>query len=225
MNRELSLDYLIKFLEFCKNKLNYNPIILGGWAVYVLTKKEMSVDVDVLLKSKEDIGKIKEFFDRDNFKIEIDRKGNITFEKILESHMMIDDVKINSIIFDIMLEKEENFLHENKNISIPWSLSFKYNKNIKYKEVDLKIPLPELLLIYKIKAYRDRTFDKFKFMEHMKHKKIWQTRKDFKINKDKRDILNLLELVKLDSEIINKILNKTSFRVKFNETFNEINKF
>ena len=52
MTRDLSLEYLMKFLEFCKTNLDYSSIVLGGWAVYALTQNEMSVDVDILFKSK-----------------------------------------------------------------------------------------------------------------------------------------------------------------------------
>lgn len=154
--------------------------------------------------------------------METDRKGNITFEKSLETSLEIDAVRIDLIIFDIMIKDEENKLHETNNIDVPWDLSFEYNQKVKYESIELSIPLPELLLIYKIKAYRDRTYDKFKFMDHMQNKRVWITRKDFKINKDKRDIISLLESVKLNSDIIEEILTKIKFKILFDETLDAI---
>lgn len=57
-----SKKYLEEFLPFAKKTLSYEPIILGGWAVYAYTKKQKSVDVDVLLKNKKDIELLKSFF-------------------------------------------------------------------------------------------------------------------------------------------------------------------
>lgn len=222
MSRELSLDYLLKFLEFCKANLGYGPIVLGGWAIYVLTQNEMSVDIDILLKSKKDIDKIKPFFKENKFKFEQDWKGNITFEKDLEKPLEIDEIKIENIIFDIIVKGEPNELHEAKTINVPWSLCFDYNKKVKYQNVEFQIPLPELLLIYKVKAFRDRTYDKFSMMDHFVGKKIWHKRKDFKINKDQRDILNLINSVKIDTFILDGILSKTEFKTHFDETINKL---
>jgi hypothetical protein len=182
----------------------------------------MSVDVDVLFKSKIDVNKVKLFFNNNGFKMEQDVKGNITFEKNLETLLEIDDIKIENIIFDIMIKDEQNILHENKNIEVPWDLCFNYNKQVKYDNIEFTIPLPELLLIYKVKAYRDRTYDKYSMYDHFAGKKIWHRRKDFKINKDKRDILNLLNAVKIDYIILNEILLKTEFKYYFDKSIDNL---
>jgi len=222
MSRELSLKYLMAFLEFCKINLNYSPVVLGGWAVYALTQKEMSVDIDILLKSKEDIKNIELFFKNNNFKLEKDRLGNITFEKDLETPLEIDEIKIENIIFDIIIQSEPNKLHENKSYNISWSLCFDYNKEIEYNGVKLLIPLPELLLIYKVKAYRDRIYDKYSMYDHFAGKKIWHKRKDFKINKDKRDIQSIVKNVTLNPELLDKLLLKTKFKDYFNMSIDEL---
>ncbi len=222
MSRELSLEYLLKFLEFAKEKLYYDPIVLGGWAVYALTKKEMSVDVDLLLKSRKDVGLVKPFFDKCGFKLELDKNENVTFEKTLEKPIEIDNIKMEYFIFDIIIKDEPNKLHEDKNVDVSWDLCFEYNKKIKYEGLEFVIPIPELLLIYKVKAYRDRNYDKHSMIDHFAGKKAWHARKDFKINKDKRDILNLINNQRINSNILDEILAKTSFKDYFNETIDAI---
>lgn len=222
MSRELSLEYLLNFLEFAKERLDYDPIVLGGWAVYALIKKEMSIDVDVLLKSKKDIDLLKPFFNKNEFKFELDKNENVTFEKTLEKSIEIDNIKIDYLIFDIIVKDEPNKLHENKDIDVSWGLCFEYNKKIKYEDVEFAIPIPELLLVYKVKAYRDRNYDKHSMIDHFVGKKAWHARKDFKINKDKRDIFNLINNQRINPKVLDEILAKTKFKDYFDETIDAI---
>ncbi len=219
---DLSKEYLKKFLVFAKPALGYGPIILGGWAVFALTNVEQSVDVDVLLKNKNDIAKITLFFESNGFKPLKDRTGEISFEKILTQPSQIGGIRIESMIFDILTKNEPNELHENKKTKIPWKLCFEYQANVKIDDLEMIIPSPELLLVYKVKALRDRTNDKYKFFHFMQHKKIWLARKDFKIEKDKRDIKNLISSGKTDFEKLNRILSKTKFQKLYEETIERL---
>ncbi len=99
---DLSKEYLKKFLFYAKKELGYEPIILGGWAVYSLTQVEQSIDVDVLLKSKNDIQKLKKFFDEHKFVEDKDNQENISFELVLESLEEVRGITINSLIFDLI---------------------------------------------------------------------------------------------------------------------------
>ncbi|MFA6269192.1 MAG: hypothetical protein WC652_05220, partial [archaeon] len=81
-----SKKYLEEFLSFARKILPYEPVILGGWAVYAYTKKQKSVDVDVLFKTKKDIALLKPFFTERKFKQEEDRQGNVTFELETTKH-------------------------------------------------------------------------------------------------------------------------------------------
>ncbi|MFH1256012.1 MAG: hypothetical protein V1494_01835 [Candidatus Diapherotrites archaeon] len=218
---EISGQYLKKFLKHAEKALNYEPIILGGWAVYALTKKEKSIDIDVLIKSKKEIAKLKPFFDQNGFKMGKDRLGNISFERKLESIQTIGGIKIEQVIFDIMTINEPNKLHENKNIAVPWKLAFDYSTRAKISGKKVQIVAPELLLAYKAKALRDRIFDKYHLFEHMQHKRVWAARKDFKIEKDRRDIKNLIHAGKIDFKKLEEILNKTKFKEMFEHTLKE----
>jgi len=219
---DLSREYLQKFLQFSGKSLGYSPIVLGGWAVFAFTKKEQSVDVDVLVKSQKAVEKLKPFFEENDFKLDESNPKAPAFEKMLEAPQVLGGIKIESIIFDVITLKEPNVLHENKRIGIPWKLSFQYNKIVSLGEAKMFVPSPELLLAYKAKAFLDRRYDKFKFLEHMAHKKVWIARKDFKIEKDKRDIKNLLATGKINPEKLEQILNKTGFKKLYDGALKDI---
>ena len=91
--------YLEEFLPFARKHLSYEPVILGGWAVYAYTKKQKSVDIDILLKSKKDIELLKPFFGERKFKYEEDSKGNVTYELETQKHEY-KGITLESIIFD-----------------------------------------------------------------------------------------------------------------------------
>ena len=215
---DLSKEYLHKFLTFARKALGYEPIIVGGWAVFALTKAEQSVDVDILLNSENDIPKLEPFFKKHCFKKEQDFKGNANFELLLEEPDEIGGIKIESLVFDIMTKNEKNKLHENENIQVPWALAFDHNISIDFEGKKIVIPSPEVLIIFKAKALCDRTFDKYKFLEHMRHKKAFAAKKDFKIEKDKRDIKSLVNTGKIDVEKLEKILKKIKFKEIYERT-------
>ncbi len=117
---------------------------------------------------------------------------------------------------------EPNKLHENNNIEIPWKLAYEYNIKSEVDGLKMLIPSLELLLVYKVKALRDRTFDLHKFVKFIKNKKVWTARKEFKIQKDKRDILNLIKTGKIDFDKLEEILQKTKFKNNYEETIEEL---
>ncbi len=209
-----SKKYLEEFLPYLRQKLPYEPIILGGWAVYAFTKKQKSVDVDVLLKDKKDIELLKPFFTERKFKLEEDSQGNVTFELETQKHEY-KGITLESIIFDLMLVTEPNTLHSNKNISVPWQLCYDFNEKAKLNGTEILAPTKELLIILKTKALLDREYDKYKLKNFTN--KQWLRRKEFKIEKDKQDIKDLFE-VGVNQTQIELILSKTNFQQHFYET-------
>lgn len=93
--------------------------------MYAYTKKQKSVDVDVLLKTKKDIKLLEPFFIEKKFKKDEDRQGNVTFKLEATKHEY-KGITLESIIFDLMLIDEPNVLHSNKNISVPWELCYEF---------------------------------------------------------------------------------------------------
>jgi hypothetical protein len=213
-----SKKYLEEFLPFARRVLSYEPIILGGWAVFAFTKKQKSVDVDVLLKNKGDIELLKPFFVERKFFYEENRQGNSTFELETQKHEY-KGIILESIIFDLMLINEPNVLHSDKNISVPWMLCFEFNEKAKLNGIEILAPTKELLVVLKTKALLDREYDKIKL--HSFVNKQWMKRKDFKIEKDKQDIKDLIEL-QLNQKKLETILEKTNFKQQFQETIKNL---
>ena len=206
--------YLEDFLKCAKKTLSYEPVVLGGWAVFAFTKKQKSVDVDVLLKNREDIDLLKPFFVERKFVFEEDNKGNVTFELETQKHEY-KGILLESIIFDLMLVDEPNVLHSNKNISVPWKLCYEFNEKVKLNGIEILAPAKELLVILKTKAFLDREYDKFKLKSFTN--KQWLKRKEFKIEKDKQDIKDLFEFG-VNQKRVEEILKKTNFTQQFYET-------
>ncbi len=213
-----SKGYLEEFLPFARKHLSYEPIILGGWAVYAYAKTQKSVDVDVLLKNKKDIKLLAPFFEERKFKYEEDRNGNITYELETEKHEY-KGIILENIIFDLMLTSEPNTLHSNKSISVPWELCYKHNQKVKLNGVEILAPTKELLIILKTKALLDREYGKEKLKNFVN--KQWLKRKDFKIEKDKQDIKDLFDLG-INGTQLEEILNKTNFKEEFQEKIKQI---
>ncbi|MFA6420087.1 MAG: hypothetical protein WCW13_04760 [archaeon] len=213
-----SKKYLEEFLSFARKILPYEPVILGGWAVYAYTKKQKSVDVDVLFKTKKDIALLKPFFTERKFKQEEDRQGNVTFELETTKHEY-KGITLESIIFDLMLVDEPNVLHSNKNISVPWELCYEFNEKAKLNGTEILAPTKELLVILKTKALLDREYDKYKLKNFTN--KQWLKRKDFKIEKDKQDIKDLFETT-INQTKLETILEKTNFKTQFQETIKTV---
>lgn len=209
-----SKKYLEEFLPFAIKALSYEPVILGGWAVYAFTKKQKSVDVDVLLKTKNDIKLLEPFFVERKFKKDEDQQGNVTFELETTKHEY-KGIILESIIFDLMLVDEPNVLHSNKNISVPWELCYEFKEKAKLNGTEILAPTKELLVILKTKALLDREHDKYKLKNFTN--KQWLKRKDFKIEKDKQDIKDLFETT-INQTQLEKILEKTNFQTQFQET-------
>ena len=217
---DASKQYLEEFISYAKDKLPYEPVVLGGWAVYAYTKKQKSVDVDILLKTKKDIKTLKPFFIEKKFKYDEDSKGNVTFELETEKHEY-KGIVIENIIFDLMLQSEDNLLHSNKNISVPWTLCYEFNEQVRLNGIEILTPTKELLVILKTKALLDREYDKYKLKSFHRKDKQWINRKDFKIEKDKQDIKDLFEIT-IDQVKLEQIVTKTNFAERFYATIKTI---
>ncbi len=218
MNGEItgvSKIMLENFLKFCVQKKVF-PIIVGGWAVWSFAKSEFSVDVDFVLKNRAELKKIRPFFEKNGF-IEEKENGLSFVKKVSEKGL--GNYQLKHVILEVLFFNEKSVLAEDEKISIPWNLAGKNSIKTKIDGIPATVPCIELLLIQKVKALRDRTFLKYKigsFSQALDRK-----RREFKIEKDKRDIQNLLKL-KIDNKKLNRLLEKTKFTEYFNETISEI---
>jgi len=138
---------------------NYNFILIGGWAVYLLTKQQKSKDIDIVI----DITELKKF------KQKRLNKNN---------HLKKYEIKIEEIDIDIYLEYFSKLVIPVEDI-----------KNYILKTEGFTIICPELLLILKQAAYKDR-------------------KNSVKGEKDKIDLISLLFLSEINFDKYFKILKK-----------------
>ncbi len=209
---DLSKSFLVSFLKFCSEK-KIEPVIVGGWAVWAYTQADYSVDIDLVLKNKKELRKIKPFFEQQGFKQE--NNGGISFVKQV-SEQGIGEFQLRDIIFDVAFYSDKNTLAQNKNINLPWKLLEKNVQETNVLGFPMIIPTIELLLVFKTKALIDREYLKYKLKGF--EKSLERKRREFKIEKDRRDIQNLRNTQQINQAKLERILQRTKFKELFDST-------
>lgn len=213
---EESKKELINFIKWCKKKFNYTPTIIGGWAVYAYAGKEQSIDIDTVFHSKKESKKImNKYFKENNYEKEELHDQQEHFVKIIKR-----GEKNIELRFDYYDYKDKNSLVEDSSITIPWKLIEENHETKKIKESIIRIPSIELLLIFKVKALRDR--DTIINTRGIKINEGTRLRIKSKIEKDKRDIKDLINTGKINEEKLNELLEKTRFTKYLERTVKEI---
>ncbi|MFH1545601.1 MAG: hypothetical protein ABIE23_05980 [archaeon] len=206
---ELSFKELIKTTKLF-NIHGLHPIIIGGWAVYYYTKGAGSIDIDLVLPTKQVIQVFEKYSKQYGFKKDRKAKTRTLFRK---------ETGEKEIELDIFTLSDKNTLASNKSIEIPWKLADKNSKEWKInKDVTARVPEKEVLLLYKTAALKDRQY-KIKTWANLS--KFSRDRLKAKIEKDKRDIQGLLKL-EINQEKLNELLEKTKFKKYYDETLKEI---
>ena len=176
-----------------------------------------SIDVDVLC-SPEQVDRAQEVIEK--------RCGWIPTTKQLPDSSWIRYGKLlpNTqdawIYLDLLTTQYKNLFHEDRSKSLPYDICFEAGmseiKNIEGQ--DFKVPIKELLIAYKLKAYRDRTFDMLKErnIEHREHYRSKRT-------KDISDVIALIDpdYGPIDTEILIKIIVRFEIQI-FLETIRNI---
>lgn len=207
---EESQKELINFIKWCNKIYGYHPIIIGGWAVWAYTKYTKSIDIDIILPTTQAIHSLlTPYYKANNFK----SAGILTKEYFREIKTREGS---DRVYLDASSYANKNILKE-KIIEIPWNLLEKNSKEYNFNGAKARIPIPELLLIYKVKALRDRRFE-------LTNTEIVGARRDFlesKIEKDENDIKQLLK-IKINQDKLNQLLGRLKFREIFEETVREL---
>lgn len=198
------------FVNWCNKVYGYHPIIVGGWAVWAYAKHAKSRDIDVVFPTAKSVHELlSPYYAARGFK----STGILTKEYFREVKTKDG---IQAIYLDGCSYSNKNFLKEER-IEIPWDLVEKNSREWKFNGFMARIPQPEVLLIFKAKALRDRQFEQ-------KDPTISEDRQAFlssKIDKDKKDINALLEKAEINQEKLEKLLKKLKFEKYFNEIIEE----
>ncbi|HIH17085.1 MAG TPA: hypothetical protein HA252_06800 [Candidatus Diapherotrites archaeon] len=212
---DLSREELRNFLDWCAKLLGYEPTIIGGWAVYAHVPGHLgSRDIDVVFPTNRAIDEVMDrYYAYNGFKCEGD------LEKTFHKEAMVDG-KTEKIIYDATSYERRNRLKEKDSIEIPWNLIETHKERKDLAGLSLWTPSLELLLLYKVKAYRDRSHE-------LLHKGLLITpgdrnRLNSKIWKDAEDIKALDGLGKTGKKELNQLLRQTGFKEYYKETMREI---
>ena len=128
-------ELMIKSFEFLKRMraLGIDFVLIGGWAVYFLTKYHMSRDIDIVLQDRE-FWKLKTYI--------LGQGGREKASGLKKMGFSIEDVKL-----DVYTESKSG---------LPIPIDEIYRKQIYVVIEDIKILKPEQLLVLKQKAAEAR---------------------------------------------------------------------
>lgn len=202
---ELSLKELKNFARWMNDILGYHPTIIGGWAVYLYNPGMGSIDIDTVLPTREIRDRVINTYLKSNgYELRERAFGESEWVKLLEPGNPESETYL-----DVCTLQDKNIVH-GKDIKIPWSIAIEWQRSIKIDDVEIYIPEPEPLLVLKVKAAWDRSYD----IEKIGGSPFLKD----KFKKDRLDILSLLSKCELNQDIINKIILKYKFKECFEDT-------
>jgi len=192
---EESFKELLSLLDWF-SKFSFIPTLIGGWAVFVYNSYFGSVDIDFVGPSMS--GNFLETivrYERTHGYEEVRSAGlgiDVAYRKaITKQDRFFGYVEVDVCTF----EADSGSFHENPNIRLPYALcgNPEFVKKVSFDEsgkLDVYVPKKSLLILYKLKAFRDRSFDlKTKGPVMNIERREWlQT----KVEKDGADIIALL---------------------------------
>ena len=172
------------------------PTIIGGWAVYFYNSYFGSIDIDIVGPSHRGLFMdIIERYERTHG-YEFVARNQLGFEvtcrkPVVRNGKIIGYLEIDACTFEDSIPSR---FHENPDKQLPYSLTAReqYRRRVKLNEDAVcYIPSKPLLLLYKIKAVRDRIYDLRTKGALAEPAKVERLRG--KITKDRADIIALLD--------------------------------
>lgn len=177
-----SYHQLKALIAWCNQKLGYHPTIVGGWPAWKYHRGLGSKDIDIVFPSRRDIDLCMPSF--------YAAEGYVT-PTLLFATDPYKEVRVGKrtvrVVMDVASWEHPNEFKEKPNLELPWNLL--KNHTVDWIEDDLsaRIPTPDLLLLYKLKAWRDRS--------HLRRTQVLTAFEagilDSKIAKDEYDVRNL----------------------------------
>lgn len=188
-----SYDELVSFVRHYRH--HGTPIIIGGWAVWFYNPYFGSVDIDVVGPSYrgEFYRIIEEYEHTHGYQTASDLLGveAVASKPIISEGKKVGDMEIDACSFEQAGASE---FHENRSLALPYSLCGEPGNRREVKiarDCVCYAPSKALLAMFKIKAYRDRSYDIMSKGATMDPERlVWlQT----KVAKDATDIVALLD--------------------------------
>lgn len=172
---QASFQELLNFASWMNKFFGYYPTIVGGWAVWCYTNGLGSRDIDVVFPDASSRNKAlaRYFFEND-----YEETGTFlekTYVKKIETEKGTEE-----IIVDACTTSDKRII-KNLDVTLPWKWVVKHSQRHKLGDNNyIYIPIPELLLTYKIGAALGRrealkTVRETGYLES----KIWKDLYDF----------------------------------------------
>jgi len=164
--------------------------LVGGWAVFSYNEYLGSFDIDCLGPRDPFTLQLNIYMNADGYVRESDSPFGAASESwkkpVHDGTTRVDDIYIDACDFDF-----KNVFSENPKRELPYSLCLeqKYLNRRQIAGEYFYVPIKELLLLYKVKAARDRRY----VMTHNSHHSSLGERIRGKITKDYSDLTALLD--------------------------------
>lgn len=192
---EESYNELLSLLDWF-SKFSFIPTLIGGWSVFVYNSYFGSVDIDFVGPSMN--GNFLDTivrYERTHGYEEV-RSAGLGIEVAYRKAITKNDKFFGYVEVDVCtFEADSGSFHEDPNKKLPYALcgNPEFVEKVTFNESDklvVYVPRKPLLLLYKLKAYRDRTFDlKTRGPVMSTERREWlQT----KVEKDGADLIGLL---------------------------------
>ncbi|MDO8627504.1 MAG: hypothetical protein Q7K42_03500 [Candidatus Diapherotrites archaeon] len=206
-----SFKELVNFAKWMNKFFSHYPLIVGGWAAWCYHKSIGSRDIDVIFLSPEIRDKtLNHYFFYNGYKKENKFGLTTSFVKTIKTSK-----KEENIIIDAATKKDKPVY--GRGIRVNYETTFKNVKKIKIdKNAFIYIPIPELLLAYKIGAVLGRT----KTLETTLEQEYFES----KIQKDILDIIGIIQNTKLSTDKIKKFIKEIKATKYLKIFFEELEK-
>jgi hypothetical protein len=182
---EKAHDEFVNFITWMNKKIGHYPMIIGGWAVYTYNPYYGSKDIDVVFMGRGIFQRVVNLYMAANG-YTLKDKG--VFENIFEKDVKTE-TGVSSINIDACSKEDKNIFKEDPDKELPWDIAFRNSNTIELKSgVFHFAPKPSLLLLYKLKAMRDRIYD-LRGPQGLEQRRYLEG----KIFKDKADSIALLD--------------------------------
>lgn len=187
--RAASLSELETLVGWFESHYGTTVTIIGGWAVYSYNPYQGSFDIDCVGPRSPFYQQLNLYMNSHNYVLEPrDDLGLTQFwvKHVYEKEEFIGDVHIDACSFE-----DENLFREDYDKKLPYGLCAnpEYLMRRLIGSTYARVPIKELLFLYKLKALRDR-------MWRMSNESLLNEDRVFlegKIGKDKTDLLALLD--------------------------------
>jgi len=195
-----TLGELTSFAEWMNKHFGHEPLIIGGWAVWVYARGLGSRDIDVVFtESKTRVRALKTFFEVSGWRQLSEIKGNGFGKQVRTAHGM------ETVTLDALM-RGDVFSVKRLNIRAPMTLALKNSKKVNLNKAAIYVPVPELLVVFKVIAELGR--------QQMLRTAIGERAKklESKAWKDCYDVVSLLAKTRLEKQKMNEFQKKTGLQ-------------